>query len=322
MVKRKEAVLSVLNITWRLLVICLAVAALVALVYAVTEKPIADGELARKEEAIRTLFPNVVTIQEEPGIEAEGIQTVYAIYDSDRIIGFCVDYVGISEYGGDVNMMIGVGADGKVVGLQVISHSETFMDRYTDETGCYTGIGQPFGADVSAGATMSYRAIRNAIAAMEQLFAPDGAVPDNDDATSNEEATPTPSPEQQLFTEADLQQLFANGVEFLRQNAAEGGYVDAVFAVKDLSGASLGHCVIYTTDKGYRGDITLLMARDPSGRVSAVKVLKYYDEHMDFYMGADNMYQPDLTAGATSQTCIAVKNAISAVEALPLGGAV
>jgi hypothetical protein len=61
------------------------------------------------------------------------------------------------------------------VGLQVISHAETFIDRYLDDNSRYTGIDKAYGADLSAGATMSYNAIRNAIDAVETAFSAGGA---------------------------------------------------------------------------------------------------------------------------------------------------
>lgn len=159
----KKTVWSVTNIALRLLAICLVVAALTALVYAVTADPIAEGERTRKENAIRAIFADADTYTESD-ITGEGINAVYRVADSAaQNIGWCVDYMGNSDYGGAVNMMIGVGLDGKVTGVQVISHAETFIDRYLDDEGCYTG------ADVSAGATLSYNAIRNAIEAVEAL---------------------------------------------------------------------------------------------------------------------------------------------------------
>ena len=59
------------------------------------------------------------------------------------------------SYGETVTHMIRevkTNSAGKVIGLQVISQSETFMDRYLDGDGCYTGVELPRGSDISAGA--------------------------------------------------------------------------------------------------------------------------------------------------------------------------
>lgn len=166
----KKTVWGVCNIALRLLTICLVVAALAALVYAVTFEPIAEGEQARKEAAIRLIFAEADGFEEDTTIQIPGVNAAFAVKDADgAVLGYCVDYTGSSDYGGDVNMMIGVSPEGKVIGLQVLSHAETFIDRYLDDNNCYTGIGKPDGADMSAGATMSYNAIRNAIAAIEAM---------------------------------------------------------------------------------------------------------------------------------------------------------
>lgn len=166
----KSLMHTVVRVALPLLIICLCVSALVALVFGITEGPIAAGERARKEAAIRLIFADAASFDEGTAPKAEGVNAVYTVKnDEGAVIGYCVDYTGTSDYGGDVNMMIGVGANGKVTGLQVISHAETFIDRYTDENGRYTGIDAPRGSDVSAGATLSYNALRNAIEAVEAI---------------------------------------------------------------------------------------------------------------------------------------------------------
>lgn len=159
----KKTVWGITNIALRLLAVCLVVAALTALVFVITKDPIAKGEEQRKDAAIRTLFVDCDRYAEAE-LKADGVNALYEVYGANgALIGFCVDYTGESAYGGDVNMMVGVGADGKVTRLQVLSHAETFINRYLDDQNCYTG------AELQGGATMSYDAIRNAILAIEAL---------------------------------------------------------------------------------------------------------------------------------------------------------
>ena len=160
---------TVFRVTWRLLAICLAVAALTAAVFAVTKGPIESGEKSRKEEAMRLFFPALASYEEET-CDAAGVNALYRVTDKDgKALGWCVDFSGNSDYGGEVAMMIGVTPEGNVSGLQVISHSETFIDRYLDKDGCYTGVSAAWGSDLSAGATLSYNAIRGAMEAVENL---------------------------------------------------------------------------------------------------------------------------------------------------------
>ena len=327
MAKNKGAVSSSINIAARLLIVCLAVAALVALVFTVTKNPIAEGEKQRKEDSIRMLFADAASFEAIP-LKADGVNEAFRVENAEgAVIGFCVDYTGTSEYGGDVNMMIAVTPNGKVSGVKIISHSETYMDRYTDDNGFYTGVSKPYGADVSSGATLSYRAIRNAILAVEEICATNGFLsapaPEAPPAEGEEqpETPEEPAPETVLY-EAEMRQFFANGASFLRQNNKEGGGVEAVYDVRDAEERALGYCVVYLSAQGYRGNIKLLMACEPTGGVSAVRVLENYDEHMGFYTDENGLYDLDTTASASSQTYHAVENAIAAVEALSLGGAV
>ena len=168
--QNNKNVLHIVSVAARLLAVCLVVAALVALVFAVTKDPIAKGERERKESAIREIFPAAARFEERSDVTAAGVNAVYRVFDANgALLGYCVDFTGKSDYGGDVAMMIGVDATDRVLGVQIISHSETFIDRYLDDKKMYTGVDQERGADLSAGATLSYNAIRNAIEAVQAL---------------------------------------------------------------------------------------------------------------------------------------------------------
>lgn len=319
MAKNKQAALAVLNVTWRLLVICLAVAALVALVFEITEEPIARGELTRKNDAIRAIFSKADEIEEGKTVLSDKrVNVVYDVKDAEgTFLGWCVDYVGTSEYGGDVGMMIGVDPAGNVVGLQVISHSETFMDRYLDAKGMYTG------ADVSAGATMSYNALRHAIAAVEDLFADLAKAPviDGDgEATPDGGEDPVP---QSAFSEADVMLFFDNVSTFYEPNVVFNKPVTAVCTVKGEGDALLGHCIKITATGGRNGSFELLMARAASGDVIGVQVLEHFENNMEFYVDANGCFDltQDVQAGSTV-TYNAIQTAIARAESLDLGGAV
>lgn len=305
----KKTVWSVANITLRLLAICLVVAGLTALVYAVTLKPIQKGERERKEQAIRGIFANAASFGETE-MTGDGINAVYKVSDAEaQMVGWCVDYTGNSDYGGAVNMMIGVGLDGKVTGVQIISHGETFMDRYLDENGRYTG------ADVSAGATMSYNAIRDAIRAVESYFAP---------ATST---TPYVCKDV-TFAREDIALLFADAADFSQREETQTDGVNAVCVVKGSGGTVLGRCVHYTAMDAFMGDMDLLLAVSDAGKVTDVLVLESSDDRLSQYLDEQQRYTgvkeargADVSSGAT-RSYDAIRNAMETVEAMGLGGAV
>lgn len=306
----KKTVGAVANIAIRLLVICLAVAALTAFVYAVTKAPIEAGERTRKEAAIRLIFADAAGFTEDASVVGEGVNAVYAVRGADDThLGWCVDYTGNSDYGGAVNMMIGIGRNGKVIGLQVISHAETFIDRYLDDENRYTGVESAYGADLSAGATMSYNAIRQAITAVEALFVGhavvDGSTPHKDPAR---------------FEAKDVTLLFADAADWSAEAAVDADYVNGVRVVKNGIGEKIGHVVHYTATGGYCGNAELLLAVE-NGTVSNILVLGYADDRMYLYLDENSLYNGADAVAKATKSHKAIQNAKTAVEALQLGGA-
>ncbi len=169
---QKNEVLHLLSVSARLLLICFLVAALVAAVFQLTKGPIQKGENERKENALFSAMPGAKSYETHKGTlpEVGGVNAVYDMKDENgELLGYCVDFTGYSAYGGDVGLMISLGKDGAVRSVQVLSHAETFMDRYLDGNGYYTGVNEERGSDLSAGATLSYNAIRDAMESVARL---------------------------------------------------------------------------------------------------------------------------------------------------------
>lgn len=162
----KKTVLSVLNIGARLLVICLAVAAVVSLVNEVTKTRYAELQEQEKANAMAAIFGvSSVTVTElsDPHIEQNNC---YAVQQGDKLLGFCVQVV-TAGFGGDMTLMVGFNSDLAVVGVQILSHSETpglgakvndagYLSQYGGKTGDLA-----LGEDVDAisGATISSKAV-------------------------------------------------------------------------------------------------------------------------------------------------------------------
>jgi Na+-translocating ferredoxin:NAD+ oxidoreductase RnfG subunit len=304
-VVNKRSVTYTVNIMLRLLVICLAVATLTALVYAVTKAPIEAGERARKEEAIRLIFPEADAFAEDGSIAGSGINAVYAVTDADGApLGWCVDYTGTSDYGGDVNMMLGVSPAYRVIGVQIIAHAETFIDRYLDGDGRYTGVDEPRGADLSAGATMSYSAIRNAMEAVERAFGGMSPV---------EEAPAAPEAEH-------VRLLFPDAADWSTRTDLSGAGMTCAYTVKNGDGSPIGYVVPYAATGSYSGGAEMLVSVGTDGKVVNVLVLECADDLMDQYLD-DGIYNgADKIVGASVPYRM-IRSAIDNVEALKLGGA-
>ena len=117
--KKENSVLYILRLTVTLLLICAAVAAVLAVVNSITKGPIAAIQEQKTQNAIAVVLPEAGNVEKMPLTGDTGI--VNAVYVSDA--GYAVE-VAPSGFDGEVTMMVGV-ADGKVTGISVISHTET-----------------------------------------------------------------------------------------------------------------------------------------------------------------------------------------------------
>lgn len=117
--KKENTALYILRLTVTLLLICAAVAAVLAGVNAITKDKIAAIQVQKTQDAIAVVLPGVSDVEELPLDGDAGIVT--AVYAAEE--GYAVQ-VAPNGFDGAVTMMVGV-AEGKVTGISVISHTET-----------------------------------------------------------------------------------------------------------------------------------------------------------------------------------------------------
>ncbi len=117
-----------------LFLITAVVAGALAGVNAVTEERIAKSNAEKKQRAIALVLPDAEKAEELPvGENESGIRAVYA-----SSAGYAIE-VETAGFGGAIDMMVGVSRDGKILGVSVISHTET------------PGLGANAAADNTAG---------------------------------------------------------------------------------------------------------------------------------------------------------------------------
>lgn len=167
----RRTVLSVLNVGARLLVICLVVAAVVSFVNELTKTRYAALQAEEQARAMATVFGKEAVDFSEVG---EG---VYRISLDGAELGYCVQTV-TAGFGGDMALTVGFDGAGAVVGVQILSHSETpglgarvddaaYLSQYIGKSGDLV-----LGEDVDAisGATISSRAVLNGVEAARALL--------------------------------------------------------------------------------------------------------------------------------------------------------
>lgn len=118
---KKESTASyVVRLAATLLVITACVAALLAMVNSITAPRIDAINAEKTQTALSSVLPDAATAKEE-AVKA-GAALVEKVWKSDS--GYAVQ-VTPAGFGGTITMMVGVGNDGKVLGISVINHTET-----------------------------------------------------------------------------------------------------------------------------------------------------------------------------------------------------
>ncbi len=181
---QKSDMKFLLTVTGKLLLICAITAVLLAGVNALTAEKIADNIRAEKAAAIQAIFPEA-TANEEVSHSLEGIGSVNRVLSGDNLIGCAINVVPLG-FGGELDIMVGINADGSIAGIEIISHSETpglgsraseksYLDRYTGLSG---ELLLNVDVDAITGVTVSSTAVLNgvndALDAYAELFAENG----------------------------------------------------------------------------------------------------------------------------------------------------
>lgn len=166
--KKQSTFLYVLRLALTLLLITGAMAAALAGVNQITAPIIADAKEAKTQEAVAAVLPgggDTVAFTDSTGL-------VSAVYASEA--GYAVQ-VKPSGFDGKIDLMVGIGRDGKVLGISVISHTETaglgavaaantaagesFRSQFVGMSGVVSVTKDGGDVDALTGATITSRAI-------------------------------------------------------------------------------------------------------------------------------------------------------------------
>ncbi len=160
--------------TVTLFVICLIATALLGFTNQVTAPIIEELAIKTEMESRQIVFADAASFGEET--EVNGASVVTALDENGEIIGHVV--VNIAKgYGGDISVMTGVDSEGKVTGVNILSHSETaglgakaaeksFRDKFIGLVDGITVSKDKAGdnsIDALTGATITSRAVVNAV---------------------------------------------------------------------------------------------------------------------------------------------------------------
>ena len=156
-------------------VICLVATALLGITNDITAPIIEQLAIETETNSRKTVFPEAASFGEATSPE-EGVSIVAALDESGKTIGYVV-VNSAKGYGGDISVMTGVTTDGKVTGVNILSHGETaglganatnesFRDQFKGLVQGITVSKDKAGdnsIDALTGATITSRAVVNAV---------------------------------------------------------------------------------------------------------------------------------------------------------------
>ena len=167
---------------------------LLGIVYDITKEPIAEAQENTKQEAFRAVLADAssfetmedfdaseaLSILEENGYTSDEITEIAeGVDDSGETVGYVINVTSHEAYDGDLEVSVGIAADGMVKGIEMLSNSETaglgmkadeadFKDQFKDkkvEKFSYTKSGESGDDKIDAisGATITTNAVTNAV---------------------------------------------------------------------------------------------------------------------------------------------------------------
>ena len=167
--KPARPVLEALGVGARLLIVCAVVAAVVSGVHAMTDSRYQQNLTEEKRQAIVRIFGSETITYRTLSGEGDA-EPVYEVLEGENVVGYCVELAS-PGFGGDISMTVGFEADGKILGVSIVSLSETpglgsrvqeaaYLDQYRGQSGTLT-LGED--VDAIAGATVSSRAVLDGV---------------------------------------------------------------------------------------------------------------------------------------------------------------
>jgi electron transport complex protein RnfG len=140
----------------KLVIITLVAGIALGAIYSITKKPIADQEIKKQQEAYQAVFPDAASFEEVEGFSEEAASGVIAAYanpieghegdtissavtamdGTGNVLGYIFNVKTSKGYGGDIQLTVGIQADGTVNGYSVLSIGETAgLGMHAKDTG-------------------------------------------------------------------------------------------------------------------------------------------------------------------------------------------
>ena len=173
---KKESTFGyILRLSLTLLIITGVMALLLGSVNALTEDRIAQINAQKARDALAAVLPDAASAQERTGF-SDPTGQISQIYESES--GYAIQLT-VAGFGGDVDMMVGVAKTGEVLGVSIISHTETaglgavaaaktsngqaFRDQFVGMSGTLAVTKDGGQVDAISSATITSRAVTEGV---------------------------------------------------------------------------------------------------------------------------------------------------------------
>lgn len=167
---KKDFVMPIVVLT----LICLVMTAALAFTNSVTEPKITADKAARAEAARTEIIPEAEGFEL---IEIDGLpEGVTEAYKSTNDVGYVFMVTASGGYGGDIKLICGVSAEGKIIASKTLEHSETkgigtLVVDSDDFSGQFIGKDSTLeGVSAKTGATYSSAAYTGGIKAALEAY--------------------------------------------------------------------------------------------------------------------------------------------------------
>ena len=238
-----------------LVVICFVASAVLAGVFKITDPIIQSRAQEAAEQAMIQVLPEGRDFKQFEGALESGVTAAYTTGNEAGTV--CS--TSFNGFGGAVKLMVGVNADGKVTGIQVMEQSETpgvGSNALTAEyLAQFKDVDSADGIDAYSGATFTSKAVKrgvNAAIAQAAAIATGGSsVPEKSEHDRITDAVLKLIPGITGYSELVDVEL-AEGVQKVYSDMAKTGYAVLVAA------------------KGHHGDVKVVVGLDKEGKLTGV----------------------------------------------------
>lgn len=161
---------------------------LLGLTYEVTKEPIRIQNEKIKNAALQAVVTEAESfnpIDVNPGYA--GVDGVYEAVSDGEVIAYAFEMTAFEGYGGDISLMVGVGMDDTILGIDIVKHAETpglgaksdepeFKGEFAGEAADdltvvkYSPSDNPGDVSSISGATITSRSVANAVNVATDYF--------------------------------------------------------------------------------------------------------------------------------------------------------